>query len=567
MNISSHTFLLNKEQPYAVLLLVGGFVHFLFALSYVASTELIAAPIIAVGMSLIFFISFLVNRDTQLSEKKRELFSLLLAMVHIAYIILSDSEDQALLLAHFYPFFARLLNRKHWFPIVMVYGVVFSFLMFINTAHMSYGTIELPLRFLLFFLYFLVVFLIHYFGSWINDSQDEKDRKLQEAEIANKQLVDLFNSAVVLARDTTENLMIITKELEDVAFVDAKYTKNLQGCANNLRSIYDQYLFSSEKELARFNLHDFLVSLVRSNFSEFMQEIVPKYLLDENMPAEIIANSKRLADTVNGAIQNYLWTPIHQKLPFEVKTTYLGAQEVNYVLIQLRCGNIPYPDLELLQKKRQEELEELLGLRIFVQEQHGDLQAEKSGEADVRGILISFFLHVLKEGSEFVTGAHPPTSVQMLRGGNMNFEMAREAIKPLRVLLAEDNEINQKVLTFLLQNYVTSVEVVADGRKLLQRLNEQVFDMILMDVQMPYISGPQATKRIREVEHIQGGHVPIIALTAYTQASERKKCLLSGMDEYLCKPFENEHLVLLMASVLEKAIPYNNNTKYVFYPM
>ena len=554
--------LLRNEQPYAVVLFTGGFIHILFSLSYVTTTDLIAAPILAVGMSLIFFITFLVNRDSPLTERHKELFSYLLGGVHIAYILLSDNEDQALLVGHFYPFFVRLLNRR-WLSVNAVYGVCYIALLFWGLPDFSFGVLEVQTRLLLFFLYILETWLIYYFAKQILDAGKEQKRKLQQAESANRQLVELFNGAVVLARDTTENLSIIIKELEDVAFVDTKYTKNLRGCANNLRSIYDQYLFSSEKELSRFNLHDFLVSLVRSNFSEFMQEIVPRYILDEDVPAEIIANSKRLADTINGAIQNYLWTPIHQKLPFEIKTTYLGSQEVKYVLVQLRCGNIPYPDIDLLQKKRQEELEDLLGLQIFVQEQHGDLQVEKRGNEDVRGTLVSFFVQVLEDVQDFVANPHPQMAVS-LRGGHIDFETARENVKGLKILLAEDNEINQKVLTFLLQNYVAAVEVVPDGRKLLQRLSEQSFDLILMDVQMPYVNGLQATKRIREVEHQNGGHIPIIALTAYTQPSERKKCLQLGMDEYLCKPFEEEHLVMLMANVLERAIPYATDIKYEF---
>ena len=188
---------------------------------------------------------------------------------------------------------------------------------------------------------------------------------------------------------------------------------------------------------------------------------------------------------------------------------------------------------------------------------------EKRGNEDVRGTLVSFFVQVLEDVQDFVANPHPQMAVS-LRGGHIDFETARENVKGLKILLAEDNEINQKVLTFLLQNYVAGVEVVPDGRKLLQRLSEQSFDLILMDVQMPYVNGLQATKRIREVEHQNGGHIPIIALTAYTQPSERKKCLQLGMDEYLCKPFEEEHLVMLMANVLERAIPYATDIKYEF---
>lgn len=151
-----------------------------------------------------------------------------------------------------------------------------------------------------------------------------------------------------------------------------------------------------------------------------------------------------------------------------------------------------------------------------------------------------------------------------MREINVDYESAKNAISSLRVLIAEDNDINQKVMTFLLSNYVASIEVVPDGRKLLQKLNEQSYDLILTDVQMPHINGIQATRHIREVENVNGGHIPIIALTAYSQPGERERCIKAGMDEFLCKPFDDEHLVMLMASVLEKAVPYRKDVQYQF---
>ena len=69
---------------------------------------------------------------------------------------------------------------------------------------------------------------------------------------------------------------------------------------------------------------------------------------------------------------------------------------------------------------------------------------------------------------------------------------------------------------------------------------------------------------MREVENVNGGHIPIIALTAYSQLGERERCIKASMDEFLCKPFDDEHLVMLMASVLEKAVPYRKDVQYQF---
>lgn len=542
---------LRNEQPYAVLLLVGGFMHLFFALNYVASTELLVTPILGLGMSLLFFVTFLINTDSPITQIHKEVLIYILGVVQFLYITLSEGEDQPLVFAQFYPIFLRVFEIRRWKLIAIIYGIIYGAFLLINTDTLSFGTLDYPLRLFLAVLYILEVLLIIYFGNRLFIDTKEREQQLAQANIANKKLTELFSSVVMIARDTAENLSIITKDLQDVVFVDAKYTKSLRGCAMSLSSIYEQYLLTTEQdELSRFNVHNFLVSLVRSNFSEFMQEFVPKYTLDENIPPEVIANSKRLADAVNQAIQDRLWMPIHHRLPFEIKTTYLGAQEVKYVLVQLRCGNIDYPDTKELQEKRSEELEDLLGVRLFTKENE-------------KGIVVSFFLHILEDVTKDVPGARPQVVFGM-REINVDYETAKAAISPLRVLIAEDNDINQKVMTFLLSNYVASIDVVSDGRKLLQKLNEQTYDLILTDVRMPHISGIQATRHIREVEYINGGHIPIIALTAYSQPGERERCIKAGMDEFLCKPFDDEHLVMLMASVLEKAVPYRKDVQYQF---
>ena len=87
------------------------------------------------------------------------------------------------------------------------------------------------------------------------------------------------------------------------------------------------------------------------------------------------------------------------------------------------------------------------------------------------------------------------------------------------------------------------VAVAGNGRVALARLAEQTFDLILMDCQMPEMDGFEATLRIRAQEKRDGGHIPIIAMTAHAMAGDRDRCLLSGMDEYLTKPISRETLI------------------------
>lgn len=120
-----------------------------------------------------------------------------------------------------------------------------------------------------------------------------------------------------------------------------------------------------------------------------------------------------------------------------------------------------------------------------------------------------------------------------------------------RVLLAEDNHVNQEVAMAMLQNMGLSVEVASDGEIALDLFREQDFDLILMDCQMPEMDGYQATQQIRILEKEGSGRVPIIALTANAIAGDKQRCLEVGMDDYLAKPFTQEQL----HSVLQRWLP------------
>jgi len=115
-----------------------------------------------------------------------------------------------------------------------------------------------------------------------------------------------------------------------------------------------------------------------------------------------------------------------------------------------------------------------------------------------------------------------------------------------RVLLAEDNLINQDVAKAMLEVIGARTTVVSDGRQVLEALAREPFDLILMDCQMPGMDGYEATARVRERERAGGGRIPIIALTANAVAGDAEHCIAAGMDDYLSKPFSQRELAELV---------------------
>lgn len=120
--------------------------------------------------------------------------------------------------------------------------------------------------------------------------------------------------------------------------------------------------------------------------------------------------------------------------------------------------------------------------------------------------------------------------------------LLRERRKALKILLAEDNIINQKLALRLLEKEGHRVSVAENGKKALEALENEHFDLVLMDVQMPDMDGFEATAAIREKEKSTKNHVPIIAMTAHAMKGDRDRCLEAGMDDYLSKPLRQNEL-------------------------
>jgi two-component system, sensor histidine kinase and response regulator len=124
------------------------------------------------------------------------------------------------------------------------------------------------------------------------------------------------------------------------------------------------------------------------------------------------------------------------------------------------------------------------------------------------------------------------------------------AIRPLRILLAEDSFPNQRLAVGVLSKWGHTVNVANNGHEALAALDKEPFDLVLMDVQMPEMDGYQATAVIRERESRLGGHLPIVAMTAHAMKGDREECLAAGMDGYVAKPIRRAELQKVIQEIL-----------------
>jgi PAS domain S-box-containing protein len=146
--------------------------------------------------------------------------------------------------------------------------------------------------------------------------------------------------------------------------------------------------------------------------------------------------------------------------------------------------------------------------------------------------------------------ARSPVTVARLAELHLSAATAAADQRHFKVLLAEDNLVNQKVAVRFLEKKGHTVVVAESGKKALDAWRSQPFDLILMDVQMPEMDGFEATASIREQEKSVAKHVPIIAMTAHAMVGDRERCLAAGMDDYVSKPINAADLFAAIERVM-----------------
>ena len=160
-----------------------------------------------------------------------------------------------------------------------------------------------------------------------------------------------------------------------------------------------------------------------------------------------------------------------------------------------------------------------------------------------KGSTFTFSVHCKIGEAPVVTA--PRTPAKEVRG---------EGLGRLKILLAEDNRVNQLLVVRLLEARHHEVVVVSDGRSALQAVEEQNFDLILMDIQMPEMDGFETTRILKDRARVGVRSVPIIALTAHAMKGDRDKCLAAGMCAYISKPIQPEEFFSVIEDVIHGAM-------------
>ncbi len=328
--------------------------------------------------------------------------------------------------------------------------------------------------------------------------------------------------------------------------------------SDNLLSIINDILDFSKLESGKvtvealpFNPREIIDSVLFTlGFSATKKGISLHFRKEENdLPKYVIGDAVRLRQIMLNLVSNAIKFTEHGNVTVKSKITEEDADgcKIEFIIIDTGIG-IPEDRISTIFESFMQASNETTrkyggtGLGLTIVKQLAELQG---GSVSVTS--------KLEEGSAFYisipykkyTSEIPPVTKDQKK-------LPEENIIGARILLAEDNEMNQMLALKIFARWKLHLEVAENGEKALMKLKENDFDLVLMDIQMPVMDGYEATRQIRNNLPAPKSAVPIIAMTAHAMVGEADKCINLGMDDYISKPFNQQDLYNKICSVLHK---------------
>ena len=359
---------------------------------------------------------------------------------------------------------------------------------------------------------------------------------IKDASSSNEQKDDVITSFSHKIREPLNNLVIIADMLME-ADLEKKQKELLEtfvASTNNMVTTVNELTMQSAGNLSLEPRKH-----IRFNLLSTIQNTIELYSLKDKTSIDFILNKKEFSDF------DCFGDPII------LKQIFLDV----FNTIENHDSERPTKVTINLKKEKETERETFVGLRIQTDKNIVLIDKEQT-EHSLAARLISFkrgifsqefgknftvlniilpFSNIIREPKQHIASPKIEELIQK--------EKVHKELKDIKILLVEDNLINQKITLLTLKPLVNSIDTASNGKEALDKFGTTSFDLILMDIQMPVMSGLVAAEKIRALESSTNNHVPIIAITANAMLGDKEKCISAGIDDYISKPFQPSALI------------------------
>jgi signal transduction histidine kinase/CheY-like chemotaxis protein/HPt (histidine-containing phosphotransfer) domain-containing protein len=341
-----------------------------------------------------------------------------------------------------------------------------------------------------------------------------------------------------------------------------QYVQNIHSAGENLLALVNDILDLSKIEAGmmsleetRFSLHS-LMSSVGAMFSEKINEKKLDFVIhiDPDVPDILSGDAVRLTQILVNLISNAVKFTEKGKIEVEIKLLSQTEEQVRLQIIICDTG------IGISREKQQ---------TIFERFQQADTETTRRFGGTGLGLAIVKQLVTLQngnisvkseqgKGSRFIVElAYKMPDINQLYAAALSAQEEAVPLQKITVLIAEDNPMNQQLISHLMKSWGIDYVLVNNGKEVVEELKKRPYSIILMDIQMPGMDGYKATEIIRNELKLS---IPVIAMTAHAMSGEREKCLQLGMNDYVSKPIK-ETVLYNMIGRHAQNLPENNNEK------
>ncbi|MCG8578925.1 MAG: response regulator [Bacteroidales bacterium] len=517
-----------------------------------------AIPLLTLSLTFAFHFVYL-SRNSMAKGMQNSLF--FFSSVTFLYFVVFGSSTGINIIwsALFPPFIISLMGIRR--------GSIFSLLFFLLIAIIvlvvnNYGWIEQAkeytptekIVFLAFYAFFFITtYAIHYTYTEIIL---RKERRVLDSQNFNKTQEELISKLSHQIRTPLSNITGIIDILEKTNLSDDQrdYINTIHASSNNLVNVVNNMVAASKTNFSQipaeevsFNLYSTINNTIKL-FQDDQEKKKFSLSLSADIPTNLIGNSIKVKQIFLNLLNSLLK---YNKAELKTITIEVSRKEIlpNKLVLKFRIISntvIPMPKSKLgedtlnssdvIHLNRSKYINMLdLGITQKIIEMDGnhiDIIPDS-----VKTIIE--FTATFKENiqSQSIESIKPPTKQ------SENYFKPVVDIADANILLVEDNFSNQQIIILYIKNEVKKIEVAFNGKEALDKFGKAKYDLILMDIQMPIMDGFKATEKIRQIEKSTGTHTPIIAVTANAFPEDKERCLATGMDDYISKPFQPEDLI------------------------
>jgi K+-sensing histidine kinase KdpD len=348
-------------------------------------------------------------------------------------------------------------------------------------------------------------------------------------------------------------------EESNLSHIQQENVRIIRSCGEQLLGLINDILDTSKIELDLMELHPTPCDLL-SLFSRLLNNIEPllnekglkiKLNISPNMPVQVLVDETKLQQILTNLFHNAIKFTNRGYIRF---TAFLEqVDKVSWLSIAICDTGIGIPDYEVenifnpftqVDNSNSRQYGGI-GLGLYLCKKLVDLMQGKIQLSSQTGLGTNF---LIKIPVDIVSSLESNYKVSDQYPDDCYMDNLLLDFNPTKVLLVEDNELNQKIVYQMLIKYGFEVSLANNGLDCLRIMQKTSYDIILMDMQMPVMDGYEATRMIRQYEDYK--NIPIIAMTAYAMAGDREKCLANGCTSYIAKPFKAEQLAREIRQVL-----------------